>query len=45
MIGKFCVSSKKNTANKDSSVTKTRQNILMLASNCAGCGNIKMKLH
>ena len=40
---KYCVSCKKNTANKHSSVRKTRQNTLMLVSSCAGCGNKKMK--
>ena len=40
---KYCVNCKKNTANKHSSVRKTRQNTLMLVSSCAGCGNKKMK--
>ena len=31
----YCVSCKKNTANKNSSVSKTKQNRLMLLSNCA----------
>ena len=42
---KHCVSCKKNTANKNSSVRKTTQNTLMLVSNCDGCGNKKMKVH
>ena len=31
----YCVSCKKNTANKNSSVRRTKQNRLMLVSNCA----------
>ena len=34
----YCVSSKKNTANKNSSIRKTKQNRLMLLRNCAVCG-------
>ena len=34
----YCVSCKKNTANKNSSVRKTKQNKLMLLSNCTVCG-------
>ena len=34
----FCVGCKKNTANKHSSVRKTKQNRLMILSNCAVCG-------
>ena len=37
----YCVSSKKNTANKNSSVRKTKQNRLILLSNCAVCGKKK----
>ena len=33
----YCVSCKKNTANKNSSVRRTKQNRLMLVSNCAIC--------
>ena len=36
-----CVSYKKNTANENSSVRKTKQNRLMLLSNCAVCGKKK----
>ena len=36
-----CVSCKKNTANKNSSASKTKQNRLMLLSNCAICGKKK----
>ena len=34
----YCVSCKKNTGNKNSSARKTKQNKLMLLSNCAFCG-------
>ena len=34
----YFVSCKKNTANKNSSVIRTNQKILMLISNCGGCG-------
>ena len=37
----YCVNCKKNTANKNSSVRKTKQNRLMLLSNCAICGRKK----
>ena len=37
-----CVSSKENTANENSSVRKTKQNRLMLLSNCAICGKKKL---
>ena len=33
-----CVSGKKNTTNKNSSVRKTKQNRLMLLINCNICG-------
>ena len=33
----YCVTCKKNTLNKNSSIRRTRQNRLMLASNCATC--------
>ena len=36
-----CVSCKKNTANENSSARKTKQNILILLSNCAVCGKKK----
>ena len=32
---KYCVCCKKNTTNKNCSVRKTKENRLMLASNCA----------
>ena len=34
----YCVSCKKYTKNKNATVTKTKQNRLMLLSNCAICG-------
>ena len=37
----YGVSCKKYTANENSSVRKTKQNKLMLLSNCAICGNKK----
>ena len=38
----YCVSCKKNTANRKSSVKRTKQNRLMNVSSCAICG---MKNH
>ena len=37
----YIVSCKKNTANKNSSVRKNKQNRLKLLSNCAVCGKKK----
>ena len=37
----YCLRCKKNTANENSSVRKTKQNRLILFSNCAVCGNKK----
>ena len=37
----YCVSCKKNTANENSSVRITKQNRLMLLSNCTVCGKKK----
>ena len=34
----YCVSCKKNTGNKNSTVKRTKQNRLMLISNSAVCG-------
>ena len=39
----YCVSCKKNTANKRSGVRRTKQNRLILASNCAICGKKKSR--
>ena len=36
-----CVSCRKNIPKQNSSVRKTKQNILMLLSNCAICGKKK----
>ena len=40
----YRVSCKKKTANKNSSVRKTKQNRLMILSNCGVCGKKKNKL-
>ena len=37
----YCVSCKKYSANENSSATKTKENRLMLFSNCAVCGKRK----
>ena len=37
----YCVSCKKHTTNENSSVRKTKQNRLMLLSNCTICGKKK----
>ena len=37
----YCVSSKKYTTNENSNVRKTKQNRLMLLSNCYVCGKKK----
>ena len=37
----YCVSCKKNTANENSSVRKTKHNRLMLLSNCVICDKKK----
>ena len=39
----YCVSCKKNTMKKNSSVRKTKQNRLMLLSNCTVCGKQKSR--
>ena len=39
----YCVSCKKNTMNKSSSVRRTEQNRLMLLSNCAFCTKKKSR--
>ena len=39
----YCISCKKNTANKNPIVRRTKQNRLMLVSNCAVCSNKKSK--
>ena len=38
----YCVSCKKNTADENSSVKKTKQNRLMLLSNCTVCCKKKL---
>ena len=39
----YSVSCKKNTVNKNSTLTRTKQNRLMLVSNCAISGKKKSK--
>ena len=39
----YCVSCKKNTANENSSVRRTKQSRLMLSSNCAIRGKKKSR--
>ena len=39
-----CVSCKKNVENENSSVRKTKQNRLMILSNCGVCGKKKNQL-
>ena len=39
----YCVSCKKNTTNKNSSVRKTKQNRLMVLSNCNFCSKKKSR--
>ena len=38
----YCASCKKHTANENSSIKKTKQNRLMLLSNCAICDKKKL---
>ena len=40
----YCVSCIKNTTNKNSSFRKTKQNRLILLSDCAVCGKKKSRL-
>ena len=40
----YCASCKKYTANENSNVRKTKQNILMLLLSCAVCGMEKLTL-
>ena len=40
----YCVSRNKNTANKKSSVRKSKQNRLTLVSNCAICGKERTEI-
>ena len=42
-IESYCFSCKKNTANKNSNVRRTKQNRLMLVSSCTICGKKKPK--
>ena len=38
----YCISCKINTANKNLSIRRTKQNRLMLLSNCVDCGSKKL---
>ena len=38
----YCINCRKNIANEKSSVRKTKQNRLMLLSNCSVCGKKKL---
>ena len=42
-IESYCFSCKKNTANKNSNVRRTKQNRFMLVSSCTICGKKKPK--
>ena len=41
----YCVSCKKYTENENTNVRKTKQNRLMLLSNCTVCGKKKSTLY
>ena len=41
-MGIYCVSYKKNNANENSNCRKTKQNEILLLSNCAICGKKKL---
>ena len=41
----YCVWEKKRIANRNSSVRKTKRNRLILFSDCAVCGKIKISFH
>ena len=41
----YCVSCKKYTAKKNSNVRETKQNRLMLLSNCSVCGKKKINFY
>ena len=43
IMGKYCFSCKKNMANKNSSVRRTKENGLMLLSNCTVCSKKKSR--
>ena len=44
IVEMYCVNCKKNTANKNYSVRRTKQNRLILVSNCAVCTEKKSRL-
>ena len=39
----YCITCKKNTANENSNVRKTKRNRLILLSNCVDCGKRKLR--
>ena len=39
----YCLSCKKYTKNNNPKIVRNRQNRLMIQSNCANCGNKKLK--
>ena len=39
----YCVSSKKSTENRNSSIERTKQNRLMFVSNCAVCAKKNLR--
>ena len=43
-MGTYCVGCKKSTANKNYSIRRTKENRLMLVSNCAVCDRKKLRL-
>ena len=43
-MGTYCVGCKKSTANKNYSIRRTKENRLMLVSNCAVCDKKRLRL-
>ena len=42
-MGMYCVNCQKNAANENSSVSMTKQDILILLSNCVACSRKKSR--
>ena len=42
-MGMYCVNCQKNAANENSSVSGTKQDILILVSNCVACSRKKSR--
>ena len=42
-MGMYCVNCQKNAANENSSVSRTKQDILILVSNCVACSRKKSR--